>query len=235
MEGILDETFDRIVNCPLCGGSLECWYYKYVTDVNWSEAYINVRNDHGEVEDRYTWRKVTCPLCDGTGTALARITATTGSCKKCGGRGSVETTVRLDVGARKESVQCSACQGKGTLTQEQIEIQTFKNAGKSCYIYLPEFHSIDGGHTTFDLEGGAKTFFSKWQPASQSAYLRERRESARQEAQPTKQQEELRIQDEKKKRELVEDRIRQGLCVTCGGALGFFDQMSGRKYHKRCP
>ncbi len=235
MDGILDQSFDRIVNCPLCGASLQCWYYRHENNVGWTEAYTNLREgDHGEDEWRYRWQKVACPACDGTGTALGRVVAPTEKCKRCDGRGSVETAVWLDVGARKDNVPCTACAGKGTTARERIEILTLKDPGKSCYIHLPEFNSLSAGRITFDLDGAAKTLFAKWQPASQSTYLRERRERERKVAEGAKQQEELRRQEEVKKRELVQERMRQGLCLTCGGPLGFLDEMTGRKFHKRC-
>lgn len=34
--------------------------------------------------------------------------------------------------------------------------------------------------------------------------------------------------------ELKQRRINEGLCVTCGKALGFMDKMSGRQLHKQC-
>jgi hypothetical protein len=231
----LDDTFDRIVNCPLCGGTLECWHLTYESNVGLFKYYKNVRNgDHGEDEWRYSWQRETCPLCDGTGTALARVIAVVDKCKECGGRGSVETITRLEVGVRRENVQCFICEGKGELAQERIEIQPFNNPRKSCHIDLGGSHFIRDGRFILDLEGEVKKFFSKWQPASQSEYVRERREKARQAAERAKQQAQLKKQEEKKKQELVQDRKRQRLCVACGGALGLLDQMSGRERHKRC-
>lgn len=65
----MDETFDRIVNCPLCGGTLTCFIYDWSSEFNWDKAYTNRRNE-GE---GYRWRIVDCPLCAGEGTAFARL------------------------------------------------------------------------------------------------------------------------------------------------------------------
>jgi len=121
----MDEDFDRIVNCPLCGGSLECDHYDWATEWNSSKAYTNGPR---EKSTAYSYQRVKCPLCDGTGTALARLTEATTNCSGCGGVGSVEMTVKLDVGARREKKQCAACGGNGKRNQQRIEIQTFAAA-----------------------------------------------------------------------------------------------------------
>jgi len=39
---------------------------------------------------------------------------------------------------------------------------------------------------------------------------------------------------EAKREQQKRDRIREGLCVSCGGTLGFGDKLTGRQSHKRC-
>jgi excinuclease UvrABC ATPase subunit len=153
------------------------------------------------------------------------------NCVACGGSGFVETTVKLEVGARREKRQCSTCGGSGNKTQQRIELRTFKAATETCFIYFEDRRHDIWEHSrdvVIDLEGAAKTFFAKWQPASQSTYLRERCEKERRQAEERARQEELRQQ------ELKQRRIREALCLTCGRALGFMDKMSGRQIHKDC-
>ena len=40
---------------------------------------------------------------------------------------------------------------------------------------------------------------------------------------------------EAKREEEKQNRIVNGLCVSCGGVLGFLDKLAGRQSHKRCP
>jgi hypothetical protein len=152
-------------------------------------------------------------------------------CKACSGAGSVETTVKLDIGSRKERKQCSACGGSGKRNQQRIEIQGFQSVRETCYIRFDGKHYSLSHHDNFvaiDLEGEAMSFFAKWQPASQSTYLRERR------AKEKKQTEERARQEELRQQELTQRRINEGLCLTCGKGLGFMDKMSGRQIHKHC-
>jgi hypothetical protein len=184
-------------------------------------------------EERRRHYRVKCPLCDGTGTALARVIDIIANCSACGGTGSVETTIKLEIGARREKRQCSACGGSGKRTEQRINIRTFQSAFQTCYFYFDDGkqHSIsDRSHfTTIDLEGAAQAFFAKWQPAAQSTYLRERRERERKQAEERARQEEI------NKQELKQRRIREGVCANCGETLGVLDKISGRQAHKRCP
>ncbi len=226
------KDFDRVVNCPLCCGTLECFHYSWATELNWSKAYTNQK----EYADNpaYSYSRVRCPLCDGTGTVLARLTNASTGCRACGGAGAIETTVKLDIGVRREKRECGTCGGSGKRTQQRIEIQTFAPAPQTYYFHFDDGqqHSIHAqwSSVTIDLEGAAKEFFAKWHPASESTYVRERRERERQKAE----QEEAK-QRELQATELQQRRIREGLCTRCGGSLGFMDRLAGRESHKRCP
>src|SRR5450759_2327188 len=136
----MDENFDRIVNCPLCRGSLECFCRRSTARGDSGESYFfkSYCDRRGEQEGS-NYQTDRCPLCDGTGTALARVTDSTKNCTVCSGAGSVETTVKLDIGARRERAHCSACGGSGKKAYQLIEIKTFASAPESCYF------SFDGG------------------------------------------------------------------------------------------
>jgi len=233
MEGVLDESFDRIVNCPLCRGSLECFCRRSFRRGDSGESYFfKFYCDRRTEAEGCSYEIDRCPLCDGTGTALARVTDSSRNCTVCGGAGSVETTVKLEIGARRERARCSACGGSGKNAHQLLEIRTFASTPESCYFSLddgPRYSvSQHANSVTVDLEGAAKVFFAKWQPASQSTYLRERREKEKKEAKERTRQEEVRQQ------ELRQRYIREGLCLACGNALGLLDKVSGRQAHKHC-
>ena len=158
----MDETFDRIVNCPLCGGTLTCFIYDWSSEFNWDKAYTNRRNE-GE---GYRWRIVDCPLCAGEGTAFARLLPDQEvGCSDCRGSGSVQRVIELDVGARKEAYPCTSCRGLGNRTRRRIEIKTHSSAREKVYFYIGDnIHSLSKGQATtqIDLEGAAELFFAKW-------------------------------------------------------------------------
>jgi hypothetical protein len=229
----MDENFDRIVNCPLCRGSLKCFCCRSTppNGMGGSNFFKSYHDQAGQGEHS-NYQEEKCPLCDDTGTAQARVTDSIKTCTVCGGTGSVETTVKLDIGSRRERSRCSACGGSGKIAHQLIEIKTFAPAPESCYFSFdkgPRYSvSQKANSVAIDLEGAAKTFFAKWQPASQSTYLRERRDKERKQAEERARQEAL------KQQEVKQRLINEGRCLTCGKALGFMDKMSSRQIHKEC-
>jgi hypothetical protein len=233
----MTEKYDRLVNCPLCKGSLQCFKCYWVGAFQTSTYYTDDQRYQGEA---YSYSRVACPLCDGTGTALARVTEARINCPECHGAGTVGAVVRLEVGARKERSRCFTCGGSGQISQQRIEIETHHAAVLECSFFFgdkqyriekPYFSGSNASHVTVELIGPAKEFFAKWQPLSQSPYVREKREKQRQELARKASEE----SEQAKQLQLTRFRMGEGLCLDCGLALGFLDKVAGREKHKRCP
>lgn len=149
------KQFEWLVNCPMCGGEGErvLAEHRQSNDddpdwhpiLNWRYVNLGMHDWHrvGEeaqeewqLEDgthvRWQSRIVrdTCPWCGGIGTAYARFSVQSGTCKTCGGGGTIEREIRerVDVGVQHRMVveACPACQGTGVHTLEEVQIRSLR-------------------------------------------------------------------------------------------------------------
>lgn len=137
------ERYDRIVNCPTCEGSGECWMDHRVS----SEGHIFTKPERRADIERgmdenfkqirpesyyhvdsygtsYSYKRGVCPHCEGAGTAYARfetVPESEASCQACSGRGVITQTVKGEVGVDKVQVQCPSCAGSGQTIMPQIQ------------------------------------------------------------------------------------------------------------------
>jgi DnaJ-class molecular chaperone len=165
-----DERYDRIVNCPTCEGTGECWLYHRVTSEGFvfddprrradiergmDENFKHIRPETYSHIDSYgtheSYKRGQCPHCEGSGTAFARfetIPESQASCKSCVGRGVVMQSVKADVGVAKVQVQCGDCRGSGRTIMSkirQVHVKFLKpsSAGPVMTLDLASFEPPD--------------------------------------------------------------------------------------------
>jgi hypothetical protein len=131
-----DKQYDRIVNCPTCEGSGECWMDWRVTgdghvlaptpqrradiermmDDNFNyirpESYFHVDS----FDTSYSYKRAACPHCEETGTAYGwfeTVPEAEARCQSCSGAGVVLQTVKAEIGVHRMQVRCAGCAGIG--------------------------------------------------------------------------------------------------------------------------
>jgi hypothetical protein len=172
-----DQLLDRIVNCPLCRGTLKCHDVDYQRWNDGVDAWMNEcyylppGSSLPEIRSPFRGRgisQIDCPLCDD-GTACARLLdeQETVGCSACGGAGAIEIVKKLDVGATKTRTTCETCHSSGHLSvnHRRLKVKTAKKSGKACYWRSLKEVRKEGNTLVFDLDDSdTARFFSKWRP-----------------------------------------------------------------------
>lgn len=133
-----DLKFDKVINCPICGGYGYCYVeksYKLESSGPYFISYTIVNKKraekgswYGEDSKRhFEYYKEKCPYCKEKGIALAYFQKKSVTCQKCiEGKRTYTERVKLDVGSTEEQIVkiCDECNGSGKIEVESVNIKS---------------------------------------------------------------------------------------------------------------